>query len=108
MSLSCDIVMDLAGVYHDGIASAESCAAIEEHLKNCKECRRFYRHYKIMLENRRRNDLRESAGAGDFSALASRLRQRRAIITSILIGYSCIVGGILVLDLIRGRRKGRQ
>jgi predicted anti-sigma-YlaC factor YlaD len=100
--------MDLAGVYHDETASAESCAAVEEHLKECKECRRFYRHYKIMLDNRRRAELREASGAGDFGALASRLRQRRAIITSILIGYSCIVGGILVLDLIRGRKKGKE
>jgi predicted anti-sigma-YlaC factor YlaD len=100
--------MDLAGVYHDGIASRESCAAIEEHLKDCKECRRFYRHYKIMLENRRREERREANVAGDFGALASRLRQRRAIITSVLIGYSCIVGGILVLDLIRGRKKGKE
>ena len=35
-----DIVQDLLPLYHDGVCSDESRAAVEEHLKTCEDCRR--------------------------------------------------------------------
>ena len=34
-----EIVMDLLPLYHDGVCSAASRAAVEEHLKECEVCR---------------------------------------------------------------------
>ena len=35
-----DIVMDLLPLYHDGVCSAASRGAVEEHLKTCEICRK--------------------------------------------------------------------
>ena len=35
-----EIVQDLLALYHDGVCSEKSRAAVEEHLKTCPECRR--------------------------------------------------------------------
>ena len=35
-----DIVMDLLPLYHDGVCSAASRGAVEEHLKTCETCRK--------------------------------------------------------------------
>ena len=34
-----DIIFDLLPLYHDGVCSAASRAAVEEHLKSCATCR---------------------------------------------------------------------
>ena len=34
-----DIVQDLLPLYHDGVCSEKSRAAVEEHLKACEACR---------------------------------------------------------------------
>ena len=38
--LKCAIVRDLLPLYVDGLTSVESSTAIEEHLKNCEDCRK--------------------------------------------------------------------
>ena len=38
--MDCNIIRDLLPLYHDGACSEESCRAVEEHLKNCEDCRR--------------------------------------------------------------------
>ena len=37
--ISCDICMDLIPLVRDGIASEDSRAAVEEHIKDCAVCR---------------------------------------------------------------------
>ena len=37
--MNCDIARDLLPLYADGLCSEESRKAMEEHLKNCRECR---------------------------------------------------------------------
>ena len=43
MHITCDMAMDLAGLYKDGLASRDSVLAIEQHLKVCPACRRYYK-----------------------------------------------------------------
>ena len=40
--MHCDIVKDLLPLYVDDVCSEKSKAAIEEHLKECEECRKCY------------------------------------------------------------------
>ena len=40
--MHCDIVKDLLPLYADDVCSEKSKAAIEEHLKECEECRKCY------------------------------------------------------------------
>ena len=37
--MNCKIVQDLLPLYHDGVCSEESRAAVEEHLAGCESCR---------------------------------------------------------------------
>lgn len=39
--MNCEIVQDLLPLYHDGVCSKESRAAVEEHLASCGACRRI-------------------------------------------------------------------
>ena len=39
MGLDHDIVQDLLPLYHDGVCSEKSRAAVEEHLRTCEDCR---------------------------------------------------------------------
>lgn len=40
MNVTCDIVRDLLPLYHDGVCSRDSAAAVAEHLETCEACRR--------------------------------------------------------------------
>ena len=42
MRITCDICMDLMPLVHDGVASADSVAAVEEHVESCAQCRALY------------------------------------------------------------------
>lgn len=41
MKINCEIVQDLLPLYEDGVCSASSRAAVEEHLKTCDNCRKM-------------------------------------------------------------------
>lgn len=45
--IPCEIIRDLLPSYMDGLTSEESNQAVEEHLKECEECQRYF---KIMQE----------------------------------------------------------
>ena len=38
MKVPCSVIQDLLPLYHDSVCSPESCALIEEHLKDCESC----------------------------------------------------------------------
>ena len=38
MTLSCNVIQDLLPLYHDGVCSQESRAAVEAHVKECRTC----------------------------------------------------------------------
>ena len=39
MKISCDVVMDLLPLYHDGVSSLSTKKLVEEHLEECQSCR---------------------------------------------------------------------
>lgn len=40
--MKCELIYDLLPMYIDGLTGEESNKEIEKHLKNCKECQRYY------------------------------------------------------------------
>jgi len=40
--ITCDMCKDLMPLVKDGIASADSCLAVKEHLKECEACKQLY------------------------------------------------------------------
>ena len=43
MNIKCEVIKDLLPLYVDGVVSEESRALIEEHLKECEDCREYLR-----------------------------------------------------------------
>jgi len=41
MNIKCEVIKDLLPLYVDGVASEESRALIEDHLKECEDCRQY-------------------------------------------------------------------
>lgn len=86
MNWRCDVVMDLAPLYHDGMASEGSRRLVRRHLRECPECRAYYRRYRSAL----RRMYREAAPPGqgeDYARLAKRMRVRRALVFTGVVSY---------------------
>ncbi len=71
--LPCDVVKDLYPTIKDGCAGKLTARLVRRHLKKCTDCRYFYREWDIAAEGEPKKKPR-----GDFSAVAARLRMRRA------------------------------
>lgn len=41
MNTSCDVIMDLLPLYHDGVCSETSRKLVDTHLNECAECKRI-------------------------------------------------------------------
>ena len=104
---SCEIIQDLIPLYCDGCASPASCAEVEEHIDECRECRAFAASY--------RRASRISAHTGGASTrevdididipyrnLAQRIRIRRRINTACTIGG--VIAGAMVLTALFDRK----
>jgi predicted anti-sigma-YlaC factor YlaD len=44
MKKDCEIVNDLLPLYIDDVCSKSSRGLVEEHLKNCKNCKKSFKH----------------------------------------------------------------
>ncbi len=76
MNYNCDLIKDLLPLYHDKAASDFSTKAIEAHLQQCDECRRFYqtmdKSASIAFKPVSKPD-----GDGGYVSLAKRLRRAK-------------------------------
>lgn len=91
MSWKCDIVMDLAPLYCDGMANEGSRRLVKKHLRECAECRAYYRLYRPVLRRMGREAAQLQQGQ-DYACLAKRMRIRRALA---FIGVVSYVGATL-------------
>ena len=63
-----EIILDLLPLYHDGVCSEKSRAAVEEHLKACETCRAALAAMDALLPEA------ERAAADDAAAVKKNLR----------------------------------
>ncbi|MBQ9111786.1 MAG: zf-HC2 domain-containing protein [Oscillospiraceae bacterium] len=93
MNMTCKLVRDLAELYQENIVSRESAQAIREHLKDCPECRRYYRDYdaveaaKVAVPQPAPN--MDAMQARMYEQLSRKLRRRH---TLRVIGVSSAIG----------------
>ena len=103
MSLSCNIVMDLTSLYKDSLASEETAAAIEEHLKGCPNCRRYYRQYDRMEKNGKAEAVAEFGSEENFEEsykkLHKKIRRRRAFATAAVVASLCLSAAVVAVTL---------
>lgn len=89
-SLSCDIVRDLLPLYHDGVVSDATKAAVEHHLSTCAECRAENETYNTTLPAEQ--DV-EIATAEEFAKTVkkSKRRAKKIAVISAVVAVSIIL-----------------
>lgn len=94
MNWKCEIVTDLAPLYHDGLASEGSKRLVREHLKECASCRTYYKKYRpaegVKLDA-------PISDAADFVFLAKQMRKRRLLLWGGFLSYVSATLAALVL-----------
>lgn len=101
MNLPCDVVMDLVGLYKDGLASKESKAAVDEHLKSCPDCRKYYKMYDSIEKSTKNQpepvlDM-DSYFDYNYSDVSKRLRKthnRKLLIMSAIAGTAVVLTAV--------------
>ncbi len=102
----CEIIQDLIPLYCDGCASPSSCAEVEEHIDECRECRAFAASYR--RASRISAHTAEATREVDididipYRNLAEKIRIRRRISTACTAG--AIVAGAMVLTYLFDRK----
>lgn len=102
MNLNCDVVMDLVALYHDGEASKASEAAVKAHLKECKSCREFYKHYGDTSPVPQNFN---SISSGNYGELAKQMRIRRLWTLVAVLSYVSASLCALIMLLMRIREE---
>ena len=95
--LPCAVTRDLLPLYHDGVVSAETGAAVEEHLAGCESCRAEYEAMKEVLPKVPGKD---KTTLGRFRAMVTRQRRKKiaAIILAAVLAAAAATGGIAALS----------
>ena len=93
MNIKCEVIRDLLPLYADGVASEESRALIEEHLKECADCREYL---KLLQEDI--PDVSENAFADEAASLKkikSKMLRNRILIVLVTLAFTIIAGAVL-------------
>ena len=93
MNIKCEVIKDLLPLYVDGVASEESCALIEEHLKECEDCRQY-----LELLQEDMPDISEVSLADETASLRKikrRIRRNRVLVVLVTMVYAVIAGIII-------------
>lgn len=105
MKLSCKVVQDLLPMYYDCVCSDESAALIEEHLKDCTECRGILAdlHTDIAVAQLPEEDIRPLENiANEWKKSKKRYMKRGICITlAVLLLLTSLLTGIWYLRCAR-------
>lgn len=112
--MNCQIIMDLIPMYADKTASDETMLLVENHLKSCRNCKKFLDSCKKTEKKRfisveKLDKLREKLRAyntdipsvdAEFARLSSRLKKRK--LRKIIIGCVLAAGALVyvILDIV--------
>ncbi len=101
MSISCDMVIDLISLYHDGAASEDSRRAVREHLRTCPSCAAIYRQYeaelaKSHLRGRGKTVIPAVSLGEEYKKLAKVLQKRKLTdtLSATLLTSAAIIGAL--------------
>ena len=101
MSWKCDVVTDLAPLYHDGVASKASRKLVKEHLRECPECKAYYKKYSPAEGIKMDMPISD---AEDFVMLAKQMRRRRLLLWGGFLSYVSATVAALVLYWVKKNR----
>lgn len=93
----CDVIKDLYGVYRDGFASDESRRLIKKHLKDCPECRDFYKEKSFYPA------YAQHVSCGNYASLAKKIKKRKIIKNALIASAFTVLSAVAVCELIERR-----
>lgn len=105
MNLSCDTVLDLVSIYKDGASSEATVKAVDEHLKTCPDCRRYYRQYDSINRLLTRKTESPAPGSEERYADFTAALRRRHTIETLAVYASAAVAVAAVGYAVFGRRR---
>lgn len=102
MSWKCELVMDLAPLYHDGVASEVSKRLVKKHLRECPQCRAYYKKYQPI--DKIPSEVPNWDVEGNYAMLAKRVRKRRIILWGGFLSYLSATIVALVLYYVKKQK----
>nr|WP_294681803.1 zf-HC2 domain-containing protein [uncultured Anaerotignum sp.] len=99
MNWKCELVMDLAPLYYDGVASAVSKRLVKKHLHECAQCRSYYKRYRPV--DKVPAEVPNWDVGENYAMLAKRVRRRRLVLWSGFLTYLCATVFAMVLYYVK-------
>jgi len=102
MNISCDIIKDLLPLYHDGVCSEESRNIIEEHLKDCDDCKNYLENINKEISNYNNAPKEEQVKINILKKLRKKFFRKITVIpiVSVLCVYALFCGVMWTRDFL--------
>ena len=102
MSINCEVVKDLVAIYKDGVANPLTADEVSAHLKECRDCRQYYRLYDtIHYQQPHASPEPSDQEFAQYAALSARLRRRhRQTVALAAASMAALAGTITVLSIL--------
>ncbi|MGN0173113.1 MAG: zf-HC2 domain-containing protein [Acutalibacteraceae bacterium] len=110
MSLNCDNVKDFVSLYNDDCISENTKNQIDEHLIECKDCRKYYKSYENLEADDNSifvSDTTHYEPNKNYGKLAKRLKVK-SIVRDILFSAAILSSVFITLAVARSIWKGRN
>ena len=106
MNWKCELVMDLAPLYYDGVASRVSKRLVKKHLRECPQCRTYYKKYHPV--DKVPTEVPNWDVEGNYAMLARKVRKRRLVLWGGFLSYLCTTIVALVFWYAREQKKMKK
>lgn len=97
----CDIAKDLAVPYIENLINTKSKAFVEEHLRNCSQCQKYYNDMNSDILNETQNERRKDNFELDF---LKKVRKNMSVLKIILIIIIIIISVIILSMIIKYKK----
>lgn len=102
MNYPCNLILDLLPLCHDGVCSAESADAINEHLNECESCRAYYQSLQASdtLSVGQNGNEEEMRKAASLKAVKKKILGKRVLtaVLSVAIVLSLACGAFIYME----------
>ena len=92
MKVTCKVIQDLLPLYHDGVASPDTAALVEEHLKDCEACQEVFHRLQDASSLPLPVSGKEERKAEGLAKVKKALRKKRVIVVSIVAAVVLVLG----------------
>lgn len=85
MKVTCKVIQDLLPLYHDGVASPDTAALVEEHLKDCEACQEVFHKLQEAVDLALPSPEREEQKTESLKKVKRSLRYKRLAVIAITL-----------------------